>query len=155
MGKYPCYKAESKIRINLLLNCSFQLLKKDWEILDFGYHYYNFERPVRKDDFRASGSGNLNYIYGSKVNCPKKIFDFAKSIFDLLNTSHLSIDIAYTNNQFYLLEFQAVYFGTVGFIKSDKYFYMAQNSGWLSKNKSNALEEEYVYSIINYIKREQ
>ena len=148
--KHKSYIKESLYRKKFVLQQFIPNLKSDYKILIFGKRYYIFERPVRKNDFRASGSGNINYIYGSKVSCPKGIFDFAKDIFIQANVPHLSIDVAYDNQQFYLLEFQAIYFGTVGHVKSDGY-YVNENNSWVIIKEKLEIEKVYADSIIAFL----
>ena len=69
-----------------------------------------------------------------------------------MNTPNLSLDIAYDGKDFHLLEFQGIYFGTVGLIKSDVYFKNINNN-WISFNNDSTIESIYAESIISYIKR--
>jgi len=141
--KHKGYLKDSVHRTKYILQQYIPNLKSDYKILIFGEYYYIFERPVRKNDFRASGSGNKNYIYGSNVSYPEGIFDFAKTIFIQANVPNLSIDIAYNDLKFYLLEFQALYFGTVGHVKADGYYVYKERKWNFVKNK---LDIEKVYS---------
>lgn len=125
-------------------------LTNDWKILVYLDKYYIFERPVRENDFRASGSGKEKYLFGDEASIPNGIFDYAKSIYDKLNSPMLSIDIAYANNQFYTLEFQFTGFGTSGQQLSENYFSL-QNEKWISVNKKLELEQVYVDSIMGYL----
>jgi len=125
-------------------------LANDWKILVYLDKYYIFERPVRENDFRASGSGKEKYLFGEKANIPDGIFDYAKSIYDKLNSPMLSIDIAYANNQFYTLEFQFTGFGTSGQQLSENYF-LLQNGKWEPIFEKLDLEQVYAYSIIGYL----
>ena len=51
-------------------------LDGDYKVLIFGEHYYVLHRLNRKNDFRASGSGQFTKDNGEKINT---ILDFAKS----------------------------------------------------------------------------
>lgn len=147
--KYKGYKIESKFQNKFIIQNYIADLENDWKILVYGDHYFIFERPVRKNDFRASGSGADNYIYGSRVNFPSGIFDFASNIYNSVNLPVLSLDIAY-DERFYLLEFQAVYFGTVGQYKSDVY-YQYKNGKWNAEENKFDQEEEYVWGLVKYL----
>ena len=149
--KHKGYVRESLYRKKFIIQQFIPELTSDFKILIFGERYYIFERPVRKNDFRASGSGNANYIYGSNVNCPNGIFNFAKNVFDQAELPNISIDIAFDGNKFYLLEFQAIYFGTVGHAKADGY-YMLNNGNWEFVKKKIDIEEVYADSIVNFLK---
>lgn len=145
------YVKESLYRKKILIQEYIPNLKNDWKILVFGARYFIFYRPVKKGDFRASGSGVTNYRYGSDCKYPNGIFNYAKKIFLSLNVPNLSVDIAYDGNDFYLLEYQAVYFGTVGYTKSDIYF-VEENGKWMAKKKTESLEQVYVESVIKFLK---
>ena len=127
-------------------------LQSDFKLLIFGERYYIFERPIRKNDFRASGSGNGSYIYGESVKIDLEIFDYAKNIYEDLNVPNLSLDICYDGKNFSLFEFQALYFGTVGQIKSDGY-YTNKDSKWDFNKEVLSLEKVYVDSIDFHIKK--
>lgn len=148
---YSNYERQSIYRKKFVTQSFISTLDRDYKILIFGDRYYIFERPTRKNDFRASGSGNQHYKYGSDVKYPEGIFNFAEKVFKSLNVPHLSLDIAYDGNQFYLIEFQAIYFGTVGQFKSDGY-YSKKISKWLFEHKKLDLEKVYVDSIVSFLK---
>ena len=150
--KHKNYVQESRFRSKFITQQYIPNLSHDYKILVFGDRYFIFERPVRKNDFRASGSGNKNYIYGSKVKFPVGIFEFAKQVTQALLVPQLSIDIAYDDSQFYLMEFQAVYFGTVGFVKSDGYYTYNDKNELTFKPKNLTLEKAFAESVDYFIK---
>lgn len=125
-------------------------LTNDWKVLVYNNRYYIFERPVRNNDFRASGSGKEKYLFGDKANIPEGIFDYVKSIYDKFNVPMLSIDIAFANQQFYTLEFQFTGFGTSGQQLSENYF-LLKNDKWVSIYEKLDLEQVYVDSIMGYL----
>lgn len=145
------YIRESLYRNKFIVQQFIPGLESDFKILIFGKRYYIFERPVRKNDFRASGSGNVNYVYGSNVLCSDRIFDFAKNVFEQANVPHLSIDIAFDGQKYYLLEFQAIYFGTVGQTKADGY-YVQKNGEWIFDKNVLDVEKVYADSIDEFLK---
>jgi glutathione synthase/RimK-type ligase-like ATP-grasp enzyme len=148
--KHKGYLKESLYRRKFILQEFIPNLNFDFKVIIFGERFYIFQRPVRKNDFRASGSGSKNYIYGSDVKFPEGIFDFASSIFEKLTVPHLSLDIAYDGYNFYLLEFQVLHFGTVGHVKSDGYYY--KNNGlWSFQKEKHDLEKVYADSIGYYL----
>ena len=127
-------------------------LTNDWKILVYLDRYYILKRPVRENDFRASGSGKEKYLFGDKANIPNGIFDYAKSIYDKFDSPILSIDIAYANNQFYTLEFQFTGFGTSGQQLSENYFSL-QHGNWESVYEKLDLEQVYSDSVIGYMNK--
>ena len=144
------YIKESNYRNKFIVQSFIPNLKNDFKILIFGKKYFIFSRPVKSNDFRASGSGFNNYSFGSECQYPKEIFSYAESIFNKMNLPHLSLDIAYDGNFFHLLEFQGLHFGTIGVIKSDIYFKNNKNY-WKSFKNNTSIETVYFESIINYI----
>ncbi len=121
--KYPGYQKQSKYRRKFIIQKFLPGLNNDWKVLVFGDIYYIFERHVRTNDFRASGSGQSEYLYGSASSVPAGIFERAKILKEGLGLPHVSLDFAMYNNNLYLLEFQALYFGTVGQWRSDCFYY--------------------------------
>tara|TARA_B110000046_G_scaffold176776_1_gene202811 strand:- start:601 stop:1632 length:1032 start_codon:yes stop_codon:yes gene_type:complete len=150
--KHKNYIPVSNYRNKFITQNFIPNLSNDWKILVYLDKYYIFERPVRKNDFRASGSGKEKYLFGDKVDIPEGIFDYAKSVYDKLEAPMLSIDIAYASNQFYTLEFQFTGFGTAGQQLSENYFSL-QNGKWESVYEKLDLEQVYVDSIIGFLRK--
>jgi glutathione synthase/RimK-type ligase-like ATP-grasp enzyme len=149
--KHKGYIKESLAPKKFILQDFIPDLQSDFKVLVFGKRYYIFERPVRQNDFRASGSGHRNYIYGSSVKVNKQIFNFAEQIYNRLKVPNLSLDICYNGEKFSLFEFQAVYFGSVGQHKSDGY-YTKDESEWTFISEKLDLEKVYADSIDYYLK---
>jgi glutathione synthase/RimK-type ligase-like ATP-grasp enzyme len=150
--KHKGYQKESLHRQKFVLQEMIPNLKSDFKILIYGERYYIFERPIRKNDFRASGSGNKLYIYGSDVKVNLKMFDYAKAIYQKLSVPQVSLDICDNGDQYALFEFQALYFGTVGQFKSDGY-YIQENNEWKFVKEKLDLEQVYAESIHSYLNR--
>ena len=121
-------------------------LNDDWKILIYGSHYYVLNRQVRSKDFRASGSGKFSYI-----DPPDGLLDFCREIFEKLKTPYLSLDVGIRDNQHYLLEFQAVYFGIYTILHAD-FYYEKKNKIWQKKAKYLSTEEEMVNCTVDFIK---
>ncbi len=149
--KYKGYQKQSKFRKKFIIQNFIPDLSNDWKVLVFGNKYYIFQRHVRKNDFRASGSGQSQYLYGSKSPVPEGIFSLSKKIKDTLDLPMVSLDFALYNNELFLLEFQSLYFGTVGQWRSDCYYQDIDNE-FIIKENNFSLEEVYVESIMNYLK---
>ncbi|MBN2350324.1 MAG: hypothetical protein JXJ22_15910 [Bacteroidales bacterium] len=149
--KHKGYKRDSRYRSKCIVQEFIPDLTNDWKIYIFGDRYYIFYRPVFKHrGFRASGGGYPNYFYGKDAYKPEGLLDFAKKIFDSLDVPHLSIDIAYDGKRFYLLEFQGLYFGTAGIVRS-KEFYTCDKGNWIEVKNTLNQEQVYVDSIVSYL----
>lgn len=121
-------------------------LSNDWKVLVFGDKYYALNRLNRKNDFRASGSG----IFKFRDDVPDSLLDFAQLVFQQFKLPNVSLDIAYDGKELFLMEFQAIYFGTKTIENSP--FYFTKSSGrWELITEEPDLEREYVQSVIQYL----
>ena len=125
-------------------------LKNDWKVIIYGDHFYVLKRHTREGDFRASGSG-VNYQSGIKAEFPHVLWDFVDKFYRTLDVPNLSIDVGYDGERGYIFEFQAIYFGTSTLIRSNE-FYMRSGNNWVSSEKTLNQEEEYVQSIVKFIR---
>ncbi len=149
--KHKGYKAESKYQNKFILQTFIPNLSNDWKILIYGDRYYILKRGIKKNDFRASGS-HYNYLAGSKSGFPLEMLDTVERIFYKLNIPNVSIDFAYDGYNGYLFELQAIHFGTSTLAYSDDFF--TKKAGrWVTEKKINDEEQEYVYSIVRFLKR--
>lgn len=151
--KYEGYKNTSTYRRKFILQEFIPDLNNDWKIYIFGEKIYVFYRPVFKHrGIRASGGGYDNYYYGLNAKFPNDLFDYAYDIYDTLDTPFVSLDIAKDNMQYYLLEYQLVYFGTAGLLKrySSEYF-VKHDDSWIHKSNHGDIEKIYVESVIEYL----
>ncbi|WP_062051710.1 RimK family alpha-L-glutamate ligase [Bacillus sp. JCM 19034] len=124
-------------------------LKDDWKVLIFGEKYYVLNRKVRKNDFRASGSGDFAYI-----SPPLEVLEKARETFLNLNTPFLSVDLAFDGENAYIIEIQALNFGPITLLNSSSY-YIKENNEWLEIAKKSDLDEEYANAYIWMINRIQ
>ena len=144
--KHQGYITNSKHRKKFITQNYVENLKGDWKILIYGDRYYVLSRENRKNDFRASGGGNLSY--SKKV--PQRLLDFSQDIFKELDVPNLSIDIGLSNDEFYLIEFQALFFGTYT-LEHSEYFFKQKDLTWNLIEKPSVLEKVYAESIHSYI----
>lgn len=122
-------------------------LKEDWKVLVFGEKYYVLNRKVADNDFKASGSGKLAFI-----DPPKEVLEYARFIYEKLDVPFVSLDIGFNGTECGLIEFQGVHFGPYTLMKSEGYFEHV-NGDWENRKGKSVLEEEYAYSILEYLKR--
>ncbi|TPN83991.1 ATP-grasp domain-containing protein [Aquimarina algicola] len=149
--KHKGYLKNSIYRKKFIIQEFIPDLEKDWKVLIFGDRYFILTRYNRKNDFRASGS-KTNYKAGTQSEYTYQILDFAKQVFEYLDIPHVSLDIAFDGQQYYLLEMQGIYFGTSTINMSDAYF-VFENNQWIPKEINIDLEKIYTDSIINFLSK--
>lgn len=123
-------------------------LKNDWKILIYGNKYYVLNRKVRKNDFRASGSGLFNF----EKNLPNGLLEFANAVVTKFNLPQLSLDVAFDGENFILIELQALYFGTKT-IEYAPFYFKNEGNDWNIIEEKSILEKVYAESICNFIKQ--
>lgn len=117
----------------------------DWKVLVFGEKYYALRRNVRKNDFRASGSGMFAFDVPDH-----RILDFAKEIYEKMDVPFLSLDLCIdSKGKVYMIEFQGVHFGPYTLINSPQYF--KKEDVWKKIESKSILAEEYARAIVTYI----
>ncbi len=149
--KHKGYIKESVHRNKFILQDFIPNLKNDWKVYVFGNKLYTFKRPILKGrGIKASGGGYDNYYYGLEAEAPEGMFDLALEIYKKLDVPHVSIDFAYDGDEFYVLEFQSLYFGTAGIPYSEGYF-TKENGNWEFIKEKLEIEKVYVDSIVYYL----
>lgn len=124
-----------------------QNLECDYKVLVFGEKYFVLRRKTRENDFRASGSGNFEW-----VKPPFEVLDYARNVFQKMSVPFISFDIGIDrNNECYLFEFQGTAFGPLTLTGSNSYFKF-ENYKWIAIEETPNLEDAYAYSIANFIK---
>ena len=142
------YIPKSNFRKKFIVQNFIPGLKGDYKILVYDDKYYVLSRQVRKNDFRASGSGIFSY----PTELPSGLLDFAKLVFDNFETPFISLDIAFHDNKFFLIEFQMISFGSYTLEMSEFYFCLNDDK-WQIEYEVPVLEREVARSVINYIEK--
>lgn len=145
------YIRESVHRKKFILQQYIPNLENDWKILVFGERVFILTRHTRKNDFRASGS-HCNYLAGSKSKLPDGILDYALLIRDSLDTPNVSLDVIFDGNDFHVVEFQAIHFGTSTCNMSDVYF-EKKNDQWHQNKNDITIEKLYVDAVCWYLNK--
>lgn len=140
------YIGESRNRKKFIVQNFISNLNNDWKVLVFYNKCYVLYRGNRNNDFRASGSGNFEFL--RKV--PDGLLDYAINVKEFFDVPHISLDIGFDDQQFHLLEFQFLYFGTTTLEKSPHYFKKSNDSWKIIEEKSD-LETVYAESILDFI----
>jgi len=137
----------SNYRRKIILQKYIPGLNGDFKVLIYWDKYYIVERKKRANDFRASGSGILNF--------PKEInvvlLNYSMNIFKTAKAPYMGLDIAIKDGKFYLLEFQFVGIGNYALEKSN-FFFTKSNEHWNIVHKKSVLESEIVESFDNFVK---
>ena len=124
-------------------------LKNDWKVYYFGEKAFVFNRPVfARREFRASGGGYDNYKYGIAAGAPAGMLNFGWKIFRELRVPNASMDIAWDGSNFFLLEFQCLYFGTAGILKKySKECFLKDGREWKVAGNDGNIEKIYAESV--------
>lgn len=146
--KYPDYTKESKYRKKFIVQNFISGLSNDWKILIYDKKYFVLYRRNRANDFRASGGGLLSY----KEELPEGMLNFAKKVYEEFNVPNLSIDVAFDGKQFYLIEFQALYFGTYT-LEFSQFYFVQEQGEWEIKKEKSELEKVYAESVTVFMEK--
>jgi hypothetical protein len=122
-------------------------LDGDYKILVYGEKYYVLQRSNRKNDFRASGSGNFTF----PISPPTELLNYACAVFASFNVPFISLDIAECEERYVLLEFQFLSFGNYTLERSNSYFTRTDENDWTKIEEIPDLEREFVASVVRYI----
>jgi len=116
-------------------------LEFDYKVLIFGEKYYVLKRNIKKGDFRASGSGNFEF-----VDIENDLLNYANDLFNKFNEPFISFDICFDGDKYYLIEYQGIHFGPYTQLFADGYYYKVGNS-WKFLNKRIQLDEVLASSL--------
>ncbi|MFS4448974.1 hypothetical protein [Maribacter sp. 2307UL18-2] len=149
--RHKGYIRESLYRQKFILQELIPNLVNDWKVYFFGEKLYIFKRPILNGrGIKASGGGYDNYFYGLEAEAPDGLFDYAWTLFKKMDIPHTSMDIAYDGEEFYLIEFQSLYFGTAGIPYSKGYFTKINNK-WTFVEEKLEIEKAYADSIASFL----
>ncbi len=121
-------------------------LKYDYRLLILFDKYYIMKRLTKENDFRASGSKK----FVTEVEINPKILNFAEMIYNKFDSPFLSIDLVESENNYHLIEYQALHFGVSAFIRN-KYCYQKNDSNWQKLENNSKLEVEMAIALSKHI----
>ncbi|WP_143414825.1 hypothetical protein [Geobacillus sp. E263] len=143
-GKYP-----KKIG-KLIFQEKIEQVDHDWKVLVFENKCFCLKRSVRKNDFRASGSG----IFDFSIEPPKQVLDFAYKVKNELNTPWVSLDIIIKDDVCYLIEYQGVHFGLSTAINNSWYYELnIKGNKWEKKKIEKEVEYYFSEALVRFIER--
>ena len=134
-GKYPLKTGK------LIFQEFIKDLTYDWKILIFGEKLFYLKRNIKKDDFRASGSGNFD----NKSKPNRKIMDFAYSVKEKLGTPFASLDVIEKDGKCMLIEYQTIHFGLYTVINSLTHFILDKScNDW--KESTGSVDVDMIFA---------
>lgn len=123
----------------------------DWKVLVFGEKLFALKRFFRKDDFRASGSGNFDF----NEKPDEKLLQFAYETSKKIDTPFVSLDIIKTQAGYSLLEYQCVHFGLMTAMNSIQHFEYIKDKGFEHKLGQVNIDEIIANSFMDYIESQR
>ncbi len=157
---YPEYTNESDYRLysdyvkhekRFILQEFVPNLKNDYRVLIIYDKYFVMKRHNRKNDFRASGAKKFDINFVPEETLLNK----AKYYYEKFDSPFLSIDLLFDerDDDYKLVEYQALHFGITSIIGNDKYFYYEDI--WKDKPANNQFEYELAYGLDKYIREKK
>jgi glutathione synthase/RimK-type ligase-like ATP-grasp enzyme len=122
-------------------------LRGDFKVLVYWDKYFIVSRENRPGDFRASGSGRLNWPEDPSV----ELLNYARQVFKYFDVPMASLDIAMSGNEAFLIEFQFVNFGPAA-MELSKWHFVATGKEWKKAYGTSVPETEFARSIVEYEK---
>lgn len=121
-------------------------LTGDFKVLVYWDKYYVVARKNRPGDFRASGSGLLEW----PEEPPVELLTYAKHVFDHFQVPLVSLDIAISKGTPVLIECQFVNFGPAAMEQSN-WFFRLEAEMWVKVAGTSLPEAEFARSITSYL----
>ena len=123
-------------------------LDGDFRVVIFGGKYYSMHRQNRKNDFRASGSGQFSDVREEFID---GLYDFARKLTKEIDFPIIGMDIGFDGSKYHLIEYQMLNFGTSALQRSAGW-HEYHNGKWIRYTSHSILENEFARSIDEYIK---
>lgn len=122
-------------------------LAGDYKVLYFGGRFYCMYRKNRKNDFRASGSGQFFEV---PENEQAGLLDFARKLTLEIDFPVIGMDIGFDGSAYHLIEFQMIHIGTSALQRSS-FWHEYREGGWIRVNGKSILEDEFSRSIHEFV----
>lgn len=145
---YLDYREYLKSEQNFILQEYVPGLDFDYRVLAACDRFYVMKRSVNKGDFRASGTKKFSF---NKAPDPA-LLDFARSVYQKFDTPFLSLDILFNGQDYFMVEFQALHFGTGVVARSEGYFKSLPDQGWTFMEEKPQLEQFFAQTLLTYLK---
>ena len=146
---------QKKCKSLFLNDCSFVLqefkegYQHDFKILIYYDRIFALRRNVRKNDFRASGSG---LFFTGEL--PSFALEFVYHIYKQMKLPILSLDVLIDveKQDIFIIEWQGIHHGPATVALTECYYQVKENSFIKMDNNHRDVEENFAYAYINYIK---
>jgi glutathione synthase/RimK-type ligase-like ATP-grasp enzyme len=122
-------------------------LSGDYKVLYFGGRFYCMYRKNRRNDFRASGSGQFFDVPDQEMT---GLLDFARKLTLEIDFPIIGMDIGFDGQSYHLIEFQMIHIGTSALQRS-KFWHEYHDGRWTRVEGSSNLEDEFSRSIDSFI----
>ena len=122
-------------------------LAGDYKVLYFGGKFYCMYRKNRRNDFRASGSGQFYEVPDTEQ---EGLLSFARRLTLEIDFPVIGMDIGFDGHNYHLIEFQMIHIGTSALQRS-KYWHEHHEGTWIRHNGTSVLEVEFARSVHEFI----
>lgn len=143
---YDEYKDYIIKRDNFVIQEFVPNLEYDYRVLVMYDKFLVTRRLNKENDFRASGAKRYDFTFETDPD----LLNFCRNIFSKFDTPILSMDICKSENNYFLIEYQAIHFG-INVVVRSKGYYKFDNEEWKFFENNNVIEEEIVYSVTSYL----
>jgi hypothetical protein len=124
-------------------------LSGDYKVLYYGGKFYTLYRKNRKNDFRASGGGQLSEV---PINENFELLNFAEKVTKEIDFPIIGMDIGFDGDKYHLIEYQMIHIGPYTLQRS-KYYFLRDRIKWKCIKEESDICEEFVRSICEYIEK--
>lgn len=148
------YVHRSRHRRSIVVQRYVPGLTGDYKVLRYGDCYYVVARANRPHDFRASGSGRLDYRPHERVDV-KPVLDVAAAWSEAIGSPFCSLDVARVDGSAtdcYLIEFQCVNFGPAA-AENSSCCYRRTADGWERTDERCDLERVFARAASEHVRR--
>lgn len=122
-------------------------LAGDFKVLYFGGRFYCMYRKNRKNDFRASGSGQFFKVPDQDQEA---LLDFARKLTLEIHFPIIGMDIGFDGSCYHLIEFQMIHIGTSALQRSE-FWHEFHDGKWIKYDGGSVLEDEFSRSMHEFV----
>ncbi len=148
--KYDMFPKENVENRQFIMQEFINLPNYDYRIHIMGDKYWVHKRTLLEDSEYTSGDGSVNDY---ECDVPKEVLDYAKGIYEKLDTPHIIMDIVYNEGNLYLIEWSGLHLGLTSILGGKRHFIFEGNK-WIKNEEENPKpEDEYINAWLWYLKK--